>query len=146
MTMSSMPQLVSGDHDDSASDEVILGVDTHSGVHVAAVITALGMLVGTANFPATAAGYQALVGWVGTLGMLRRAGVEGTGSYGAALARHLRAAGVDVIEVNQPDKAHRRRRARPTPSTPKPPPARYLAAGPAAAPRPVTDRWKCCGC
>jgi transposase len=75
-------------------------VDTHSDVHVAAVITALGMLVGSANFPATAAGYQALLAWVGGFGVRRRAGVEGTGSYGAALARHLRAAGVKVIEVN----------------------------------------------
>ncbi|HYZ38672.1 MAG TPA: transposase [Pseudonocardiaceae bacterium] len=81
-------------------------------MHVAAVITALGVLVGTAQFPATAAGYQALVGWVATFGMLRRAGVEGTGSYGAALTRHLRAAGVEVIEVNAPDKAIRRRRGK----------------------------------
>jgi transposase len=87
-------------------------VDTHSDVHVAAVITALGMLVGSANFPATAAGYQALLAWVGGFGVLRRAGVEGTGSYGAALARHLRAAGVEVIEVNAPDKATRRRRGK----------------------------------
>ena len=110
--MPSMPQLVSGDQDDSAANEVILGVDTHHDVHVAAVITALGVLLGTAHFPTTAAGYQALVGWVGTLGMLRRAGVEGTGSYGAALARHLRAAGVEVIEVNAPDKPTRRRRGK----------------------------------
>jgi transposase len=112
MTMSSMPQLVSGDQDDSAADEVIGGVDTHSDVHVAAVITALGALLDTAHFPATAAGYRALVGWVGSFGVLRRAGVEGTGSYGAALARHLRAAGVEVIEVNAPDKATRRRRGK----------------------------------
>jgi transposase len=110
MTMFSMPQLVSDDQDSSAAKEVILGVDTHNDVHVAAVITALGVLLGTANFPATAAGYQTLVCWVGTLGMLRRAGVEGTGSSGAVLARHLRAAGVEVIEVNAPDKATRRRR------------------------------------
>ena len=56
--MSSMPQLVSGDQDDSAADEVIVGVDTHSDVHVAAVITALGVLLGTAHFPTTAAGIR----------------------------------------------------------------------------------------
>jgi transposase len=112
MTMSSMPQLVSGDQDDSAADEVILGVDTHSDVHVAAVITALGVLLDTAHFPATAAGYRALLAWVGSFGVLRRAGVEGTGSYGAGLARHLRAAGVEVIEVNAPDKTTRRRRGK----------------------------------
>jgi transposase len=50
--------------------------------------------LGSTNVPATAAGYRALLAWAGTLGVLRRAGVEGTGSYGAALARHLQAAGV----------------------------------------------------
>lgn len=43
---------------------------------------------------------------------MRRAGVECTGSYGAALTRHLTAAHVTVIEVNQPDKATRRRRGK----------------------------------
>ncbi len=38
--------------------------------------------------------------------------MEGTHSYGAALTRHLLAAGISVIEVNQPDKAHRRRRGK----------------------------------
>jgi transposase len=112
MTMLSMPQPVSGDQDDSAANEVILGVDTHNDVHAAAVITAQGVLLANRNFPATGAGYRALVGWVDTLGILRRAGVEGTGSYGAALARHLGAAGVEVIEGNQPDKATRRRRGK----------------------------------
>ena len=87
-----------------------MGVDTHKDVRVAAVLTALGVLQKTKTFPATAAGYQALLAWVGTFGILRRAGVECTGSYGAALARYLRAVGVEVIEVNQPDKATRRQR------------------------------------
>jgi transposase len=64
------------------------------------------------TFPASAAGYQALLAWAGTFGLLRRAGVECTGSYGAALARHLPAAGIEVIEVNQPDKATRRRQGK----------------------------------
>ena len=91
--MPSMPQPVSDDQDASAASEVLLGVDTHKDFHVATVITALGVLLGTKTFPATAAGYRALLTWVGTFGTLRRAGLEGTGSYGAALARHLRAAG-----------------------------------------------------
>src|SRR5919206_872684 len=115
MTMPSMPQPRLEDQDDSAANEVILGVDTRSDLHVAAVITALGVLLDTANFPATAAGYRALVGWVGSFGVLRRAGVEGIGSYGAALARYLRAAGVEVIEVNAPDKATRRRQGKTDP-------------------------------
>jgi transposase len=78
-----------------------------------AVLEALAVAPGKQVLEAgCAAGYRALVAWVGTLGMLRRAGVEGTGSYGAALARHLRAAGVEVIEVNAPDKPTRRRRGK----------------------------------
>ena len=107
--MPSMPQPVSDDQDNSAAEEIVLGVDTHKDVHVAAVITSLGVPLGSKSFPATAAGYRALLVWACTWGVPRRAGVECTGSYGAALARHLRAAGVTVIEVNQPDKATRRR-------------------------------------
>ncbi|WP_406046631.1 transposase [Kribbella sp. NBC_00889] len=41
-----------------------------------------------------------------------RAGVECTGSYGAGLTRYLLSEGVEVVEVNQPDKATRRRRGK----------------------------------
>lgn len=43
-----------------------------------------------------------------THGQVQRVGVEGTGSYGAALSRHLRAAGVTVVEVDRPDRKARR--------------------------------------
>ena len=98
--------------DDDIADEVVLGVDTHKDLHVAAVVTSLGALVDTHCFPTTAAGYRQLLVWARTLGTVRQAGVECTGSYGAALARHLRSEGVEVIEVNQPDKATRRRRGK----------------------------------
>jgi transposase len=134
MTMPSMPEPVSDDQDDnSAAEEIALGVDTHKDIHVAAVITSLGVLRESMRFPATAAGYQALLAWAGTFGVLRRAGVECTGSYGAALARHLRAAGVEVIEVNQPDKATRRRQGK-TDSLDA------VSAGPGGAQRP--GQWQ----
>ncbi|MBV8994342.1 MAG: IS110 family transposase [Pseudonocardiales bacterium] len=107
-----MPQPIQDDQDDNAGGEVILGVDTHQDLHAAAVISPLGVLLSSEMFPATAAGYETLLAWAGSFGLLRRAGVECTGSYGAALARHLRAAGIQVIEVNQPDKATRRRRGK----------------------------------
>lgn len=110
--MPSMPAPVEDDQDSDHTEDIILGVDTHKDLHVAAVITSLGALRETKTFPANTAGYQALLSWAGTFGMLRRAGVECTGSYGAALARHLRAAGIEVIEVNQPDKATRRRQGK----------------------------------
>ncbi len=34
------------------------GVDTHLDTHVGAVVTAVGGVLGTAEFPATAAGYR----------------------------------------------------------------------------------------
>jgi transposase len=107
-----MPQPIQHDQNDNAVGEVVLGVDTHKDLHAAAVISPLGVLLSSKDFPATAAGYQELLAWAKTFGTLRRAGVECTGSYGAALARHLRAAGVEVIEVNQPDKTTRRRQGK----------------------------------
>jgi hypothetical protein len=109
--MTSMPQPSRPGETDSAG-EVILGVDTHADVHVAALLSAVGGLVATASFAATAAGYRALLTWARGHGPVRTAGVEGTGSYGVALARHLRRAGVPVIEVNRPDRAARRRRGK----------------------------------
>jgi transposase len=97
------------------AEETILGVDTHKDVHVAAVITGLGALVETRSFPATGAGYRQLVAWARSFGVLRRAGVEGTGCYGAGLSRYLRAENVQVVEVNRPDRATRRRRGKSDP-------------------------------
>ena len=63
-------------------------------------------------FDADTAGYTALLGWLGGHGSVERVGVEGTGSYGAGLARHLAAAGVDVVDVNRPNRQMRRRRGK----------------------------------
>ena len=87
-------------------------MDTHKDFHVAAVLNISGGLLGTRSFPATLTGYQQLIGWVNQFGVLQRAGVEGTGSYGAGLTRALHAAGVAVVEVNRPDRATRRRRGK----------------------------------
>jgi len=92
--------------------EVILGVDTHKDLHVAAVLSATGGLLAVDTFPTTAAGYRKLLSWARSHGVLSRAGVEGTSSYGAAVARALTAAGITVVEVNQPDRAHRRLRGK----------------------------------
>ncbi|MEV4583418.1 IS110 family transposase [Nonomuraea jabiensis] len=91
---------------------MVLGVDTHNDVHVAAVITVMGVLLGTQAFPATADGYTALLEWARGHGNLRRAGVEGTSSHGTALNRHLRRHHLEVLEVNRPDRARRRRRGK----------------------------------
>ncbi|MET7397150.1 IS110 family transposase [Dactylosporangium sp. NPDC005572] len=107
-----MPDPTPCGHDSRATADVVLGVDTHKDVHVAAVLTELGALAGTNTFPTTTAGYQQLLEWARTFGPVRRAGVECTGSYGVALTRHLLQAGVEVVEVNQPDRGERRRRGK----------------------------------
>jgi transposase len=85
------------------------GVDTHSEVHVAAALDPVGGLLGTRQFPATAAGYASLPGWLGKFGSVGLVGVEGTGSYGAGLARYLAGRGVRVVEVDRADRQDRHR-------------------------------------
>ena len=79
---------------------VIGGVDTHKDAHVAAVIDERGKILDTAEFEATAKGYRLLVEWMRSFGELAKVGVEGTGSYGAGLARSFVEAEVSVVEVN----------------------------------------------
>jgi hypothetical protein len=85
------------------------GVDTHADRHLAAVVDQVGRVLGTESFPTDEAGYAGLLAWLRGHGELVRVGVEGTGSYGAGLARCLAAAGVPVLEVPRPDRQRRRR-------------------------------------
>jgi transposase len=89
---------------------VILGVDTHLDFHVAVAVDHLGRRLGEASVPTTAKGYERLLSWAEDLGPVRCAGVEGTSSYGAGLARHLGAKGIEVLEVERPK--YRRRSSR----------------------------------
>jgi transposase len=89
---------------------VILGVDTHLDFHVAVAIDHLGRCLGESSVPTTAKGYERLLRWAEGFGLVRCAGIEGTSSYGAGLTRHLRARGIEVLEVERPK--HRRRSSR----------------------------------
>ncbi len=80
------------------------GVDTHAEVHVAGVVDQAGRVLGTWEFPATAEGYHAALAWMRGHGDLVKAGVEGTGSYGAGLARYLAGQDVEVTEVIRPNR------------------------------------------
>lgn len=98
------------------SRTVVIGVDTHADTHHAAVLdTATGELLADAQFPATADGYAALAAFARLHGMPKRFGVEGTNSYGAGLARHLRELGEAVVEVIRPNRAARRLRGKSDP-------------------------------
>ena len=94
---------------------VTVGVDTHLDSHVAAAIDQAGRLLDTKAFPASTRGYVALVTWAERLGPVERVGVEGTGTYGAGLARFVRAYGLQVVEVDRPDRSLRRRRGKSDP-------------------------------
>lgn len=94
---------------------VTLGVDTHLDAHVAAALDERGVLLDTTSLPSTVAGYQVLLDWAAALGTIDRIGVEGTGSYGAGLARWLAARGLVVLEVDRPDRRQRRSRGKSDP-------------------------------
>ncbi len=87
---------------------VAVGVDTHADVHVAAVIDHVGRELGHRSFPTTPAGHRRLHTWIDTHGVVTIVGIEGTGVYGAGLARHLNAGGVRIVEVDRPDRKSRR--------------------------------------
>ncbi len=91
------------------------GVDTHLDSHTAAVVDANGGVLEVAQFPATAAGYRQLHTWMNGFGPLERVGIEGTGAYGAGLTRHLHRHGVDVIEVDRPNRQARRQHGKSDP-------------------------------
>jgi transposase len=91
------------------------GVDTHADTHVAAALDPVGGLLGVREFPVSAAGYAGLLGWLGGFGTVCLAGIEGTGSYGAGLTRHMPAAGVRVVEVDRSDRQDRRRQGKSDP-------------------------------
>jgi transposase len=99
----------------SGPARVTVGVDTHNDLHVAAAKDALGRHLATTIIPTTPAGYAELLAWARGLGEVEAFGVEGTGSYGAALARFLRTHRQVVVEVNRPDRAARRRKGKSDP-------------------------------
>ena len=88
--------------------KVIVGVDTHKHVHVAVAIDTWGIRLDDRSCAADAGGYQQLITWAERHGRIAAFGIEGTGSYGAGLARAVRRAGHQVLEVNRGDRRTRR--------------------------------------
>ena len=88
--------------------KVIVSVDTHKHVHVAVAIDTWGIRLGDRSCAADSDGYQQLITWAERHGRVAAFGIEGTGSYGAGLARAVRRAGHQVLEVNRGDRRTRR--------------------------------------
>ena len=96
--------------------QVIIGVDTHQDEHVAVAIDRQGVRLGERHAPATTHGYGELEWWSLSLGEVRAFGIEGTGSYGAGIARFLTGRGYTVVEVNRPDRSTRYRKGKSDPT------------------------------
>ena len=95
--------------------EITGGVDTHGLTHHAAVVDSVGRHLADREFPATIRGYRDLLDWMRSHGTLIAVGVEGTGAYGAELARVLTSAGVTVVDVDRPDRKTRRMKGKSDP-------------------------------
>jgi len=96
--------------------QVTGGVDTHKDTHVAAALDEVGRVLGTEPFPTTPTGYRQLWRWLQRHGVVVAVGVEGTGSWGAGLARYLTAEGATVLEVDRANRQHRRRHGKSDPA------------------------------
>jgi transposase len=94
---------------------VTAGVDTHLDVHVVAALDARGALLAVQSFETSARGYRRVVRWLRRFGEIELVGIEGTGSYGAGLTRHLLTEGVPVVEVDRPNRQRRRKRGKSDP-------------------------------
>lgn len=93
----------------TATGHVVGGVDPHADtIHVAA-LTAVGKVIGDAEFDTTIAGYRRAVAFLTGCGQIDRVGVEGAASYGVGIARALAEAGIEVVEVDRPTRGARRR-------------------------------------
>lgn len=89
----------------SQTCRAIGGIDTHKDTHTAAVLDSSGRMLGHRQTPhPSPTGYVKLLEWLREHGEIERVGIEGTGVYGSGVALHLQAAGVELVEVDRPDR------------------------------------------
>ena len=103
-------------HKGSRGVDLVVGVDTHQDEHVAVAIDRQGVRLGELHTVATTHGYEELERWSRGLGEIHAFGIEGTGSYGAGVARFLTSRGHTVVEVNRPDRSTRYRKGKSDPT------------------------------
>src|SRR6187431_2894363 len=97
------------------SGRVTVGVDTHADTNVVAVLGAQGRRLGIESFPTTSEGHRRLEAWVLEFGLIDAVGIEGTGSWGVGIFRHLAGQGHRVVEVDRPNRQTRYRHGKSDP-------------------------------
>lgn len=100
-------------HDERS--RISIGVDTHLDTHVAAAKDGRGRTIDRTEIPTTPAGYRRLLAWAQDHGEIEGWAIEGTGCYGAGLARFLATEHQRVVEVIRPDRSARRHRGKSDP-------------------------------
>jgi transposase len=103
-------------HEGRSPFQVVVGVDTHHDKHMAVAIDRRGVRLGEFDTPSTTRGCGDLERWSLGLGEIQAFGIEGTGSYGAGVARFLAGRDHHVVEVNRPDRATRYRKGKSDPT------------------------------
>lgn len=94
--------------------DAVIGVDTHTDTHTAAVLTPVGTVLAEITVPATDEGAGVLLAWAGRQTSMGATGrrawaLDGARCHGVGLLRVLRAAGEDVLEAPKPAAGRRRR-------------------------------------
>jgi len=90
------------------SGHVVIGVDTHKHIHVAAAMDSIGGVIATLTIATDSGGFRQLRDWATSSGQIIAFGIEGTGSSGAALTSFVQRDGHRVIDVSRPDRRMRR--------------------------------------
>src|SRR5438045_8368123 len=97
---------------DPAKRHVVVSVDTHKDLPVAAVVDERDRVLGSQSFAPTRQGYRQMLAWMRSFGEIQRIGIESTGSYGAGLLRFVQTVGIEVMEVTTTDRTRYRRRGK----------------------------------
>jgi transposase len=91
--------------------DAVVGGDTHRDTHTLEITSPIGSPIASVTIPNTDAGFAAALTWITRHAPGSRVvvGLEGTRSYGIGLARALKSAGLQVVEVERPKRGVRRR-------------------------------------
>ena len=90
--------------------DAVVGVDTHRDTHEVEIALPTGTPIGTRKISNDSSGFAELLAWIGEHAPGPRVvvSIEGTRGYGVGLTRAIAAAGLTVIECEQPNRKARR--------------------------------------